>query len=115
MSGGVVDYANAGFVEHWEGETMNDKCFSSLVERLRYLAQVAKTVVMQNSLAAAADRIEALETSNKELLKWHQATANLSAGWDEHGSLGPKEPYSWESIARMAMDYARAAIFKAKA
>jgi hypothetical protein len=31
----------------------------------------------------------------------------LSAGWDEHGSTGPREPLSWESVARCAMDIAR--------
>lgn len=36
----------------------------------------------------------------------------LAAGWDEDGATGPKEPYSWESIARMAMDYAHYAITK---
>ena len=39
-----------------------------------------------------------------------QAILDLSAGWDEHGSTGPKVPWSWESVGRMAMDYARAAL-----
>lgn len=34
----------------------------------------------------------------------------LSAGWDDDGSTGPKEPFCWETIARVAMDYARAAL-----
>ena len=34
----------------------------------------------------------------------------LSAGWDEDRSTGPRAPLSWESVARMAMDYARAAL-----
>lgn len=34
----------------------------------------------------------------------------LASGWDEHGALGPREPLSWETVARMAMDYARAAL-----
>jgi hypothetical protein len=38
----------------------------------------------------------------------------LSAGWDEDGSLGPREPLSWETVARMAMDVARYAALKAR-
>lgn len=34
----------------------------------------------------------------------------LSAGWDDEGSTGPKEPFCWETIARVAMDYARSAL-----
>lgn len=35
---------------------------------------------------------------------------NLSAGWDADGSLGPRSPLSWESVARIAMDYAKHAL-----
>ena len=34
----------------------------------------------------------------------------LASGWDKHGALGPRPPLSWETVARMAMDYARVAI-----
>ena len=44
------------------------------------------------------------------LRKWHTEIVALSAGWDEAGSTGPKEPLSWETVGRMAMDYARAAL-----
>lgn len=54
-------------------------------------------------LEAAEARVTALE-------KWHEDIVALSAGWDEDGSLGPQSPLSWESVGRMAMDYARAAL-----
>ena len=41
---------------------------------------------------------------------WYQEIVNLSAGWDEDGSLGPKEPYTWETVGRLALDYAKAAL-----
>ena len=34
----------------------------------------------------------------------------LASGWDELGALGPVSPLSWETVARMAMDYARAVL-----
>jgi hypothetical protein len=48
------------------------------------------------------------------LLERHRKIVALSAGWDEDGSLGPRRPYSWETVARLAMDYARAAIAAAE-
>ena len=39
---------------------------------------------------------------------------DLSAGWDQDGSTGPRPPLSWETVARMAMDYARAGLAKGK-
>jgi len=38
-----------------------DQCFNSMQERMRYLAQVAKTNVMGNALTRGADRIDELE------------------------------------------------------
>lgn len=40
-----------------------DHCFKSLVDRMRYLAQVAKHDVMRNALNDGADRIDELERS----------------------------------------------------
>ena len=40
----------------------------------------------------------------------HLKIAALSAGWDEDGSIGPVDPLSWESVGRLALDYARAAL-----
>lgn len=37
---------------------------------------------------------------------------DLSAGWDDSGSTGPKAPFRWETVARMSMDIARAALAK---
>jgi hypothetical protein len=52
--------------------------------------------------AEAADVIERFQEYLTRII-------DLSEGYDEDGSLGPKAPYSWESSARLAMDYARAA------
>lgn len=57
---------------------------------------------MQDKLSLA-DEIEKLK-------KWHMEIVLLSAGWGEDGSTGPKDPLSWETVGRMAMDYARAAL-----
>jgi hypothetical protein len=57
---------------------------------------------MQDQLSLA-DEIERLK-------KWHAEIVALSAGWDEDGSTGPRDPLSWETVGRMAMDYARAAL-----
>ena len=38
---------------------MEDKCFDSVVERCRYMAQVAKQDCMRNALTAAADELDA--------------------------------------------------------
>lgn len=46
-------------------------------------------------------------------LEWHQRIVDLAAGWDEDGATGPKVPYRWETVALMAMDYARAALIDA--
>lgn len=46
---------------------MSDACFRTVQERLRYMAQVAKTVVMRNSLNAGADRIEQLDRAIEDL------------------------------------------------
>ncbi len=36
------------------------------------------------------------------------------ASWDEDGAIAPKYPYSWETIARVALDYARGALEDSK-
>jgi len=57
-------------------------------------------------LAAVVARCERV-TEMEEMLK---AIVDLSAGWDEDGSLGPRAPLSWESVGRVAMDYARSVL-----
>jgi hypothetical protein len=59
---------------------------------------------------ANAERILELEAEVARLREALKAIGALSAGWDEDGSLGPKEPLSWESVGRMSLDYARAAL-----
>ena len=51
--------------------------------------------------------------AQEELARLREALASifgLSVGWDADGSLGPKPPLSWESVARIAMDVARNAL-----
>ena len=46
----------------------------------------------------------------KDPLYWCRQIEALASGWDADGAIGPKPPYEWETVARMAMDYARAAL-----
>ena len=64
-------------------------------------------IKLEQRAEAAEQRLATVEA---ESLKWSQATVELASAWDELGALGPKEPLSWESVARMAMDYAQANI-----
>lgn len=59
-----------------------------------------------------AEMVEAnanLIAAAPELLTWHREIAAL-ATYDEDGAIAPIKPLSWETIARMALDYSRAAI-----
>jgi len=49
-----------------------------------------------------------------ELLELFRAIAKMQGERDEDGVIAPAEPYSWETVARCALDYARAAIAKAE-
>lgn len=42
--------------------------------------------------------------------RWCVEIVGLASGWDEHGALEPKAPFCWETVGRMAMDYANAAL-----
>lgn len=69
--------------------------------RLRALASGELTGEIPSfEYSLAADEIERLTNTLTEIV-------NLSAGWDDEGSTGPKEPFSWETVARVALDYAR--------
>lgn len=57
-----------------------------------------------------AARSYTLAEENERLRKAHAAIVDLSAGWDEDGSTGPRDPLSWETVGRLAMDYSRAAL-----
>lgn len=39
-----------------------------------------------------------------------RAIVSLAAGFDADGATGPAEPLSWETVARMSIDFARAAL-----
>lgn len=47
---------------------------------------------------------------NDKIKMYLTKIVNLAAGWDEDGATGPKEPFCWETVARVAMDYARTAL-----
>ncbi|MHB9021329.1 MAG: hypothetical protein ACYC3A_05840 [Halothiobacillus sp.] len=59
---------------------------------------------------ALAMRIAELEAENAILRNGHAEIVSLSAGWDEHGSTGPRSQLSWESVGRLAMDISLAAM-----
>lgn len=60
--------------------------------------------------AALAEREAAARETTGDLRGWLKEIENLSAGYDADGSTGPRRPLSWESVGRMALDYARAAL-----
>ncbi len=60
----------------------------------------AEVVQMQIN---AANEIERLQ-------KWHIEIAGMAADYDEDGATAPRAPMSWESVARLAIDYSREAL-----
>ena len=46
--------------------TLQDRCFDTVLERVQYMAQVAKTQVMKMTLNLAAERIAELELMTRE-------------------------------------------------
>jgi len=50
------------------------------------------------------------EAEKNWLRKWSQHICDIAEGWDSEGATVPKKPLSWESAARMAMDYAKAGL-----
>ena len=54
-------------------------------------------------------KVDELKAANSAL-KWHQEIAALAEGYDEEGATGPRRPLTWETIARMALDYSRWAL-----
>ena len=71
---------------------------------------MAQIIRMQAEIDELRAALKAQPVQPAPLTYALQAILDLSAGWDEHGSTGPKVPWSWESVGRMAMDYARAAL-----
>jgi hypothetical protein len=71
-------------------------------------------LVLTFANADEAKRAEAifnrLASENYMLREYLGSILLYSAGWDESGSTGPKEPYSWETVGRVALDLARAAL-----
>lgn len=51
----------------------------------------------------------------RDFIEALELIVNLSSGWDDEGSTGPVHPLSWESVGRMAMDYAKHALAKLEA
>lgn len=68
----------------------------------------------RKNVGTLIERATRAEAEVERLRKAMRNIVDLSAGYDEGGSLGPKPPWSWETVARMAMDFARAAIDAAR-
>ena len=60
-------------------------------------------------IIARRDYVIRAVNSFDDMLAAHEQIIALASGWDENGAIGPKEPLSWESVARLAMDIAQAA------
>lgn len=71
----------------------------------------AKEAQMRERIAAGVDQ----EGRSKvdlapRMVEAFKFIADLSAGWDADGSLGPKPPLSWETVARISLDVARSMV-----
>lgn len=62
---------------------------------------------------AMAESILRAVNAHEALIANSHAIVALTGGWDEQGATGPRAPLSWETVARMAIDYARAALINA--
>jgi hypothetical protein len=60
-------------------------------------------------------KTKAAEERERKLREHLQWILDMSAGWDSLGSTGPRKPLSWESVGRMSLDYARAALAQPQA
>jgi len=118
---------------HWvDRDTDEPWNFSERHERLteeaqyKFAAGVSLRTVKENATSyggylpefiAEAEEIKKADAlliaASPDLLAALRKIEALSKGWDSEGSTGPVEPLSWETVARMAMDYAQAAIAKA--
>ena len=97
-----------------------DACFDTLVKRLRYLQQVAKSQVMRNGFASAANRITEIESQLSEEKRQHlDNVAALEAKVDEYKAviarLSNSKPIntSYRSISddwHNRLEYARKAV-----
>lgn len=72
-----------------------------------------------NSIIEAREKDESLANARlisaaPDLLEAHKQTLALVTGFDVQGALEPIKPFSWETIARLAIDYSVAAIAKAE-
>ena len=50
-----------------------------------------------------------LEQENRRFRHFCQLISDLADGYDEKGATGHQEPLSWETVGRLAIDYANAA------
>lgn len=89
---------------------MTDPCFDTVQERMRYMAQVAKTSVMRNSFTMGADRIDELERelaearTDAERYRWMRLCAGNPAAMGKLETFDePKNPEEFDA----AIDAAR--------
>lgn len=62
---------------------------------------------------AIQTKLNALAAENARLREALEWINQLEYARDTDGSLGPNPPYSWESVARLAFDYAFDALHRA--
>jgi hypothetical protein len=70
---------------------------------------------LDQSLERLSLQIDALLRERADLLQTLRYIVQLSAGWDADGSVGPRPPLSWETVARMSMDIARGTLQEVEA
>ncbi|HEX8030309.1 MAG TPA: hypothetical protein VF491_17665 [Vicinamibacterales bacterium] len=65
---------------------------------------------LQRELDQVRSRLTAVEQESERKDQILGEIVGLSFGFDEDGSLGPRPPLSWETVARVALDLARGAL-----
>ena len=88
-----------------------DKHGQSIAEPSR-IEDGKNTAAKYREYLANAEFIVRACNSHDDLLEACRRIVDLSAGWNKNGSTGPRHPLSWESVGRVAMDYARYALSK---
>lgn len=73
-------------------------------------ADVAAVSVMGQDGIVNARLIAAAPT----MLDFFQQLKRMEGERDEHGTVSLREPFSWESVGRIALDFANAAIARAE-
>lgn len=84
---------------------MADPADESIRGRVVEILAIHKACRSEREIKAA---LAIWQAAQKDQLADFKYIADLSNGWDEDGSTGPRSPLSWETVARIALDIARA-------